>query len=534
MEPGSGVRSAPRAVPLPDGFASYTWASTPADVAERHGLRVEQVLKFDQNTPPLPGVPQVPLAESFARLNEYPDGLYRDLREAAAGYVGASTSWEQIVVGAGADDLILLCARSFLAPGKRAAVVAPTYALYRIATQLAGAEATAEIDDADLIWRCNPNNPTGETTPAAELAELARSRPHAVVVVDEAYVEFGAESVVPLVADTPNLIVIRTLSKAFGFAALRVGYAVAAPQTAALLEERRAPAPIAAPAARIAAAALRSPRFDLESTISERERVRSALVAAGWGAPVAAGNFVWLPTTEPVGERLEAEGLIVRRFPQGIRITLRRPSENDILLRALGAAPGPAAGRSATVIRTTTETALRITLDLDGSGRSRVATGVGFLDHLLTLMSFHAGFDLDCVAGGDVDVDEHHTVEDVLASLGSAITQALGGREGVARYGSAVVPMDEARALAAVDLVRRPHAEISLAFSGERVGGLALSLLPHALERLAIEAACTVHVDGSGVDDHHVAEAAFKALGQAFRQAVAPGESGIRSTKGAA
>lgn len=524
----------PRAVPLTAGFASYTWASTPADVAERHGLRVEQVLKFDQNTPPLPGVPQVPLAESFARLNEYPDGRYRDLREAAAVYVGSATTWDQVVVGAGADDLILLCARTFLGPGMRAAIAAPTYALYRIATQLAGAETTGEVEGAALIWRCNPNNPTGETTPAADLVELARSYPEAAVVVDEAYVEFGAESIVPFLAETPNLIVVRTLSKAFGFAALRVGYAVAAPATAALLEERRAPAPIAAPAARIAAAALRSPRFDVEPTIAERERVRSALVVAGWDAPVAAGNFVWLPTDEPVGARLESQGLIVRRFPQGIRITLRRPTENDVLLRALGAEPGTPAGRSATVIRTTTETALRITLDLDGSGQARIETGVGFLDHLLTLMSFHAGFDLDCLAGGDLDVDEHHTVEDVLSSLGSALAQALGTREGVARYGSAVVPMDEARAIAAVDLVRRPHAEIALAFTGDRVGGLALSLLPHALERLTMEAGCTVHVEASGVDDHHVAEAAFKALGQAFRQAVAPGGAGIRSTKGAA
>ena len=115
------------------------------------------------------------------------------------------------------------------------------------------------------------------------------------------------------------------------------------------------------------------------------------------------------------------------------------------------------------MIRTTTETALRITLVLDGSGRSHIATGIGFLDHLLTLLAFHAGFDLDCVAGGDLDVDEHHTVEDVLAAFGTAVAAALGSREGVARYGSAIVPMDEARATAAVDLVRRPHAEIALA-----------------------------------------------------------------------
>jgi imidazoleglycerol phosphate dehydratase HisB len=224
----------------------------------------------------------------------------------------------------------------------------------------------------------------------------------------------------------------------------------------------------------------------------------------------------------------------VRSFPGAIRITPRRPSENDVLLRVLGAEPGPPPGREATVVRTSTETALRITLGLDGEGRGSVVTGIGFLDHLLTLLGFHAGFNLDIAAGGDLDVDDHHLVEDVLAALGTALGQALGSREGVQRYGSAVVPMDEARALAAVDLVRRPHAEIALAFGGDRVGGLAVTLLAHALERFAMEAGCTVHVEASGDDDHHVAEAAFKALGQALRAAVAAGDSGVRSTKGLA
>jgi histidinol-phosphate aminotransferase/imidazoleglycerol-phosphate dehydratase/histidinol-phosphatase len=353
--------------------------------------------------------------------------------------------------------------------------------------------------------------------------------------VDEAYVEYGARSCAPWVDEMQNLVVIRTLSKAFGFAALRVGYALAHPATAAVLTERRAPAPISGPSAAIAAAALRAPRLeDVEATVAERERLRSALLAAGYDCPASATNFVYVPTEKPLAERLEAHGIVVRRFASAIRVTVRRPSENDLLLRALGADPGPAPGREATIVRTTTETALRLTLALDGTGRSRVATGIGFLDHLLTLFAFHAGFDVELLAGGDLDVDEHHTVEDVHAAFGRAVADALGAREGVARYGSAVVPMDEARATAAVDLVRRPHAEIALAFGGERVGGLAVSLLRHALERLAIEAACTVHVESSGADDHHVAEAAYKALGQAFRQAVAVVGEGIRSTKGAA
>jgi histidinol-phosphate aminotransferase len=521
------------AQPVADGFAPYRWAASIDEVAARHGIPREAVLKFDQNTPPLPGVPQVPLAESMARLNEYPDGTYLALREAAASYVGLAA--ENVVVGAGADDLILLVARVFLGPGARASIDPPTYALYRIATTLAGAEVVGPSEEAIVRWVCNPNNPTGETTAPEEIVELAHRAPETIVVVDEAYLEYGGTSCAPWVDRLPNLVVLRTLSKAFGLAALRVGYALAHPETAALLDERRAPASISGPAAAIAAAALRAPRLgDVETTVAERERLRIALLAAGYDCPQTATNFVFVRSAEPLAERLEGQGIVVRAFREGIRISVRRPSENDVLLRALGAEPGPVPGREATVLRTTTETALRVTLALDGTGRTRVETGVGFLDHLLTLLAFHASFDLELCAGGDLDVDDHHTVEDVLAALGTALAQALGTREGVARYGSAIVPMDEARSLAAVDLVRRPHAEIVLRFSGERVGALAVSLLSHALERFAIEAGCTVQVESGGSDDHHVAEAAFKALGQALRQAVAPGGEGIRSTKGAA
>ncbi|MBA3475374.1 MAG: aminotransferase class I/II-fold pyridoxal phosphate-dependent enzyme [Actinobacteria bacterium] len=515
---------------LAEDYRPYAWSPSNAEVAARHGLRPEQVLRFDQNTPPVPGVPQVPLAESFARLNEYPDGTYRELREAAAAYAGVEPG--QIVAGAGADELIAVCAKTFLAPGRRAAVTAPTYGMYRIASQLEGADVVTEVDGADLIWVCNPNNPTGELRTPDEVAELAGAHPDAAVVVDEAYWEFAGATCVPLLPELPNLIVVRTLSKAFGLAALRVGYAVASPEVAAELDRRRPPGSISAPAARIAAAALREPRLDVEATVAERERVRAALVAAGHDCPAAYGNFVWLRSDEPLGERLEEAGLVVRIFAEGIRISLRRPHEDDVLLAVLGATAGAAPGRTAFVTRTSTETALRLVLDLDGAGRARVATGIGFLDHLLTLWAFHGNFDLEVLAGGDLDVDEHHTVEDVLAALGDALAAALGDRTGVARYGSASVPMDEALATAAVDLVRRPHVEIELAFAGDRIGGLAPSLLPHALERLAMQGGFTLHLSSSGKDDHHVAEAAFKALGQALRQACSPRGEGVRSTKG--
>ena len=131
----------PSPVPLPEGFEPYRWATPSAEVADRSGLPAELVLRFDQNVPPLPGVPQVPLARSLAELNLYPDGTYRELREAAAAYAGAR-SWEHVVVGAGADDLILLCARTYLAPGRRADLVLlqardPVEAIRLRATRLA-------------------------------------------------------------------------------------------------------------------------------------------------------------------------------------------------------------------------------------------------------------------------------------------------------------------------------------------------------------------------------------------------------------
>ena len=478
-------------------------------------------------------MPQVPLGESFARLNEYPEGGYRGLREAAAAYAGVDADW--IVPDAGADGVIALVARTFLGPGRRALVPAPpAYPLYRIASAIEGAEAVSEPDGAAVIWVCNPDNPTGALRDPEEIAALARRFPDAIVAVDEAYWEYGGATVVPLIAGTPNLVAIRTLSKAFGFAALRIGYAVAVPAVARAVDARREPAPIATPAAVIGAAALRSPRLDVEQTVAERGRMRSALLAAGFDCPESHANFVFVPLAEAAetADRLERQGLVVRRYPSGLRITVRLPAENDAVLAALGAAPPPAAMRSALVVRTTAETALRVSLALDGQGRARVDTGIGFLDHLLTLLAFHGGLDLELIASGDLGVDEHHTVEDVLAALGDALAQALDGRSGVTRYGSATVPMDEARATAAVDLVRRPHAEITLPFRGARVGALAPSLLPHALERFAHQAGLTLHVEGSGEDDHHVAEAAFKALGRAIREACALAGTPVASTKG--
>ncbi|MBA2755906.1 MAG: imidazoleglycerol-phosphate dehydratase HisB, partial [Chloroflexi bacterium] len=180
---------------------------------------------------------------------------------------------------------------------------------------------------------------------------------------------------------------------------------------------------------------------------------------------------------------------------------------------------GPREGRRITVARTTRETEITVTLGLDGEGHTSIATGIGFYDHLLGSFAHHGLFDLAIHADGDLHVDEHHTVEDVALVLGSALAEALGDRSGIQRFGNSTVPMDESIATAVIDVGGRPYSVIDLPFLGERTGGLPLQLVEHALESFARTAGATLHLSGHGRNDHHLAEAAFKALGRALRMA---------------
>jgi imidazoleglycerol-phosphate dehydratase len=190
--------------------------------------------------------------------------------------------------------------------------------------------------------------------------------------------------------------------------------------------------------------------------------------------------------------------------------------------------------RSATIERKTAETDIRLTLNLDGAGQANVATGIGFLDHLLTALARHGRFDLDLTCQGDLHVDDHHTAEDCAIALGSAIDQALGERRGINRFGWALAPLDESLARAAVDLSGRGLAVVRLSLSGLPLGDLQAENVPHVIHSLAASAKATVHLDVlRGENDHHRAEAAFKALALALRQAVADDGSGeVPSTKG--
>ena len=176
--------------------------------------------------------------------------------------------------------------------------------------------------------------------------------------------------------------------------------------------------------------------------------------------------------------------------------------------------------RRAEVKRTTTETDISLSLDLDGTGRAEVSTGIGFLDHMLELFAHHGRFDLTVKAGGDLHVDGHHTVEDVGLALGEALREALGDKRGIRRYGSFLLPMDEALALVALDLSGRPYFAHDLQLAGVRIGAFEGDLTPHFLRSLATQSGMTLHVRLlAGSDAHHIVEAVFKAFARALAEA---------------
>ena len=194
-------------------------------------------------------------------------------------------------------------------------------------------------------------------------------------------------------------------------------------------------------------------------------------------------------------------------------------------------------GRIVTLTRTTSETDISVTLDLDGTGRAEVATGIGFLDHMLTALARHALFDLTVRAAGDLHIDFHHTTEDVGIVIGSAVARALGEKRGIRRFGQALIPMDEALAEAAVDISGRPFLFWNVEFQRPKIGEMDTELVEEFFRALAFNAQVTLHVTRrAGHNAHHVAEACFKATARALRMAVEPDPrigNAIPSTKGA-
>lgn len=372
------------------------------------------------------------------------------------------------------------------------------------------------------------------------VVEMAGRVAPALLVIDEGLAEFAdAASASAAIGDHANLVVLRSLSLAYGLAGVRIGAALGQSETLARLNAVMEPYALPEVSTRLALQALDPSRMiesgaRIAAVRSERERLVKALsremvVEPGFGPVIMARPS----DPEVVIAALARLGVASDRAGDRIRLPVAaNAGVNDRLLAALGlGTPSGRPHRIGQSVRDTKETRIVCTVDLDATGPVSIATGVGFFDHMLEQVATHGGFSLRLACEGDLHTDPHHTVEDSAIALGQALKQALGERRGIARYGF-VVPMDEARATVSIDLSGRPYPVFEGIFSTPMIGDYRTDLTAHVFRSLAEAMGAAVHVSVTGDDDHHKTEAVYKAFGRALRQAIRIEGDAVPSTKG--
>lgn len=501
--------------------------------------------------------------------NRYPDPHQKQLKSIISGIRGVPA--DNIFLGNGSDEAIDLIFRIFCIPGKdKVLAISPSYGMYEVcaATNDVALEKVPLRTDFSLdtealmdkaganvkvIFLCSPNNPSGNAFPKEQLLEIA-GRFDGIVVVDEAYIDYS--SIPSLINDAVseeygNIIVLQTMSKARGMAALRLGMAFSSKRIISLMSMVKYPYNISKATQEIAAGILkRDISAQVKETIDERKRVARALEGIGCVRKVwpSEANFILVEVddaNERYGQLIEA-GVIVRNRTKVagchncLRISIGTKEENDRMLAILSGneASFESSGRSAEICRKTRETDIRIRVNLDRNPQSpggfgRVDTGLKFFDHMLDQIVHHGGISLNISCMGDLEVDEHHTIEDVGLALGEAILKALGDKRGIGRYGFAL-PMDESRAIVLLDFGGRPELVWDVEFTREYVGDVPTEMFGHFFRSLSTAMKANLYVQARGENNHHIAESIFKAFARSIRQAVAMNafEGELPSSKG--
>lgn len=504
-------------------------------------------------------------------FNRYPDPHNTKIRAKVAEMRGVAA--DRIFVGGnGSDEPIDLLFRVFCEPRQDEAIsIAPSYGMYRVAAAtndvklvevplsqdftLNAADFLSKVTpQMKLAFLCSPNNPSANLLDPAEVEKIIRGFP-GIVVLDEAYIDFAEhEGFLPRLTEFPNLVVLQTLSKAWGMAGIRIGFAFAAPGIVGMMGRIKYPYSVNVITERLVLQELERSAVRAEqiaTLIDERKKLVAALEKMPLIRRVFASdaNFVLVRVDEPreVYNRLIERGIIVRDRSKiagcegCLRLTVGTPEENAALVEALlnldkpfaGPVPASSGGRCVTVSRRSRETDITATLDLDNTSPSQIATGLGFFDHMLDQIVHHGDFSLQLSAKGDLQVDEHHTIEDVALVLGEAFRLALGDKRGIGRYGFAL-PMDESRALVLLDFGGRIATRWDVKLKRERIGDVPTELFEHFFDSFAQAARCNLHISARGRNEHHKVEGIFKAFARALRMAVErkPLDFNLPSSKG--
>lgn len=485
-------------------------------------------------------------------LNRYPDPRQEELRTLIAQVKGRPV--EQVFAANGSDEILDLIYRIFCRPGTDNVLIqSPTYGMYEV---LAGAhdievrkvnlsedfqpDTEALLQQADensrILFVCSPNNPTGNLVDKETLEEILEGFP-GMVLVDEAYVDFSPEgSVAGLLESHPRLMVMQTFSKAWGQASLRLGVLLAHPDITGLLQKVKLPYHLNKLTTSAAMKVLSDPRrkdFLVQRILEEKARLQQELQDISIVHQVfpSDANFFLVRFSDArlIYRQLLDRGIVVRdrstqvHCDNCLRITVGTEPENNRLLQSLreidGTADAPATAEGVTHERITGETKVLIHLDTRGSGWSDIQTGLYFFDHMLQQVAMHAGWDMLLHVAGDLETDEHHVMEDVAITLGQAVAVALKTKKSIRRYGFNL-PMDDSLAQVAIDLGGRSWMQWKGDFQREYVGDLPTEMLPHFFRSFTDHARCSLHITVQGENEHHMAEAVFKAFARSLRAAL--------------
>lgn len=494
--------------------------------------------------------------------NRYPDPHQKTLKRELALKKGVNE--DMIFAGNGSDEAIDLVIRVFCEPGRDNILsIEPTYGMYKVAASINDIEyreaplkddfsldsqALLKLTDKNtkVIFLCSPNNPTGNLLDKETVLSVVKEF-KGLVVVDEAYGDFSGDSgYIPLLKEYPNLVVLQTMSKSMGMAALRVGFAFGDSRVISYLNRVKYPYNLNRVSQEMAIRRIKEGSKTLAEIISERERVKLGLTELSEVLKVydSSANFLLVKFRDASGmyNLLLNNGVIVRDRSKTngcegcLRITIGKPAENDRLLmlisnfgkETLAAPENP----FVEVTRITRETAITLKADFTGGGLSYLNTGIGFFDHMLDQISTHGGISLDVDVSGDLWVDVHHTVEDVAIVLGDALNRYFTSAGNYERYGFSL-PMDESEATVLVDLGGRAGFSWKVDFRGEKIGEFPCEMFSHFFSTLASAGKFTLNVKAEGENDHHKAEAVFKAFARALKMALASGNSqSVPSSKG--
>lgn len=379
----------------------------------------------------------------------------------------------------------------------------------------------------------------GSASAALSSAEIdQRARDAKLIVLDERFIEFsGAQSYAQKAATSANVVVIRSLEVAYGLAGAPCAAIIGPPAIIASLERQIELGALPAVIVQAAEAVLGPARVAeqarrIEDVKQERRRLFEVLRGANIDAAESEAPFVLASTTPEIAARLKAFSIAGHFIaPDRFRLLVRSRQQNDLALSAFGIDAAAAPPRTSEVVRETAETSIAVRLDLDRPTPVVISTGVPFYDHMLTQIAVHAGFSLTLTCVGDTEVDAHHTIEDCALAIGQALSQALGQRRGIARYGF-TTPMDEAQAQVAIDLSGRPYLVFNGAFDAPLLGAYPTEMTEHVFRSLSQTMGAAIHLAVTGENDHHKTEACFKAFGRALRQAIRAEGAAVPSSKG--